>query len=133
MVMMIIVGWKVICMMMMMMIGVSIQEGKGETYIWKYAKQAPTSQSSNIGFRDNRHSVLDAVLIIFFHLNTTMATTSLHVINYGFELFEHLFLHKRIVWKDGDRNRDGWITTVTNYGFLLVRTSDGEAVLVDLE
>jgi hypothetical protein len=62
-----------------------------------------------------------------------MATTSLHVINYGFESFEHSFLHKRIVWKDGDRNRDGWIITVTNYGFLLVHTSDGEAVLVNLE
>jgi hypothetical protein len=112
---------------------VSIQEGKGETYIWKYAKQAPTSQSSNIGFKDGRHSVLDTVLIIFFHPNTTMATTSLHVIDYGFESFEQSFLHKRIVWKDGDSKRDGWITTVTNYGILLVCASDGEAVMVDLE
>jgi hypothetical protein len=62
-----------------------------------------------------------------------MATTSIHVLDYGFESFERSFLYKRIVWKDGDRDRVGEIVLVASYGLLVVNASDGERVAVDLE
>jgi hypothetical protein len=62
-----------------------------------------------------------------------MTTTSLPMLDYGFESFERSFLYKRIVWKDGERNRDGQIVVVASYRLLVVSTSDGEKVAVDLE
>lgn len=62
-----------------------------------------------------------------------MTTTSLPALDYGFESFERSFLYKRIVWKDGERHRDGQIVVVASYGLLVVNASDGEKVAVDLE
>lgn len=62
-----------------------------------------------------------------------MTTTSICVLDYGFESFERSFLNKRIVWRDGDRDRVGEIVIVASYGLLMVNTSDGERVAVDLE
>lgn len=62
-----------------------------------------------------------------------MATTLLYTCDHGFDSFERLFLQKEIVWKYGDERKTGQVVTVSNYGLLLVRMSDGESVVVDLE